>query len=784
MSSLNYIVAGELPISQNYKALKLKGLNYIQTRGGSNWTNLNPSDPGVTFLEELCYVLTELGYCSNFDIADILTDSAGNLIQENQFFLPQDILTSTSITMDDYRKYILNEVKEVQNVIINTSEVTGSINSVYTVYLKLSSKLDNNAARLAICRQVDYILNRSRNLGQRFTETVALTNKFFTVNGTINIEHPNDLDKVIWKLIEAGEKAIFPTVMPSAYASVIDWTTEINSIFDGPYLNNGYIKTDDLGNKKNQLYSFELVNVIKSIPEVKGVTRLYFGTPDDRKDKIQVDNNELITIDWLSSIEKGMLTLYANGQLLSVDLVNLKNNQLKRKDEIAPELDQKVTPIPSGTFRDINSYYSIQNTLPDVYSVGPNAIKPTDPPLVKAQSNQLKGYLTLFDQVLANQFSQLANLHALFSFKNSTTGTPSDLNTYFAKKDKLSTEGEEYPAIFKTFSPTYFYQSIYEIPDIRTLLKDYKTFDYSDEPLSFIERDTKSWKEYQEDPYNSYIHGLKNLMTIDSVNISRRNEILDHLLARHGEAPDIINQLILGSNYVGIVEVDAVVFKSLYLQNYAILSYNRPRAYSNLLASPLKTDYKGLEIPIREYDSDRNSIDFIVASEQIDKIERITDIDLQNFSTFELKMSLLFGFKPLYKDFILTNFENDLFQIQCLQINWLVSERKGVILIETILFSPSPDVVDLPDLLIFLPAYLEIFDTDAFKARLNLILDETIPINLTVSPIFIDENQLDKLIPLYIEWHNGMLYSGDLKSEIIVDSETGLVNYINKILNA
>jgi hypothetical protein len=783
MIDQNYIVAGELPIGLNYKALKLKGLNYIQQRSGSNWTNLNPSDPGVTFLEELCYALTELGYCSSFDIADILTNQAGNLIQENQFFLPQDILTSTAITISDYRKYILNAVPHIQNVAIKQVEITGSTNTAYQVYLQLPAKVKEPTVQNELCNQVNYSLNRSRNLGQRFLVPQVLNRVSFTVNGTINIKHPNDLDKVIWSISIAAEQAIFPTVKVSSYASVIDWTDEINTVFDGPYLNNGFIKTSSLGEKKDLFNSYDLVNVIKSIPEVKGVTRLFFGSTTDRKDIIQVNESELITFDWEKSIREGKLTIYANGQRLKVDAENVKNSQLKPRDQLAPELEQKITPIPNGTFRDINSYFSIQNTLPDVYAVGPNSIKPSDPPLVKAQSNQLKGYLTLFDQVLANQFSQLANLHNLFSFKNSTTGTPSDLHAYFAKKDKLSSEGEEYPAIFKTFSPTYFYQSIYQIPDVRCLLKDFKTFDFSEEPQTFIERDSKSWKEYQEDPYNSYIFGLKNLMTKDAVNISRRNEILNHLLARHGEATDTIDQLIQGSNYVGIVEVDAVVFKSLYLQNYAALSYNRPKAYSNRLASPLSTAYKQLEIPIRQYDDDRNNVDFIFASESIDKIERITAVDLQNFSTFELKMSLLFGFKPLYKDYILTNYENELFQLRCQQINWLVTERRGIILIESILFTPSPEINNFPDLIIFLPAYVELLNSDPFVVRLFLMMEESIPINLNVLPIYVDEYQLDELIPLYITWHNGMLYKGDLHSQLIQNTEAGLINFISSLLD-
>ena len=72
----------------------------------------------------------------------------------------------------------------------------------------------------------------------------------------------------------------------------------------------------------------------------------------------------------------------------------------------------------------------------------------------KANSRQLKGYLTLFDQVLANQFSQLSNVHNLFSFKNSVTGTPSDRIALYSSIDKLSKIDNSYFTKDKnTFDP-------------------------------------------------------------------------------------------------------------------------------------------------------------------------------------------------------------------------------------------------------------------------------------------------------------------------------------------
>ena len=44
-----------------------------------------------------------------------------------------------------------------------------------------------------------------------------------------------------------------------------------------------------------------------------------------------------------------------------------------------------------------------------------------------------------------------------------------------------------------------------------------------------------SWKRYKEDPYNPYAHHLMEIMEDDKEADGRRNKMLNHLLARHGE---------------------------------------------------------------------------------------------------------------------------------------------------------------------------------------------------------------------------------------------------------
>jgi hypothetical protein len=92
--------------SMDYELLRTEAISYIQRVGGKIWTDYNSHDPGITILEVLCYAITDLGYRSNFPIQDLLADESGSL--KNQFFPASKILPSTPVTINDYRKFLMD----------------------------------------------------------------------------------------------------------------------------------------------------------------------------------------------------------------------------------------------------------------------------------------------------------------------------------------------------------------------------------------------------------------------------------------------------------------------------------------------------------------------------------------------------------------------------------------------------------------------------------------------------------------------------------------------------
>ncbi|MEE1944504.1 hypothetical protein VRU48_05250 [Pedobacter sp. KR3-3] len=682
MNEMNYILNTPPPLSQNFKLLKDEGLRYIQQHVDTEWTNLNDSDPGITILEQLCFALTELGYCNNFTIADILTQESGRLQVTDQFYRPQEILTTSPVTLNDYRRYLIDLMPALRNVQVFPLHPSAFMQGVYSVYLLLDETAQYNAK--ALCNEAYFALQQRRNLGEVFLMPQVMPAKKHFITGVIVIEADKNQQEILANLDRRIADFIFPKAKQQGNKNLSEQEVSSNEIFNGPQLANGWILDEDLGDHQTTLSLVQLMQLIEGTEGVVAVSDLSL---DGLENLRLIAENAwcVMKIDWQQSLANG-LTIQVKGRPLALA------NSVFEIDPTA-SLQGKVNPIvvaesteieglPKSKFRDIGSYYSIQNTFPEIYAVGHDAIITNATPFQIAQSKQLKGYLTLFDQVLANQFAQLANVGTLFSFKNAQSALPADLENFHAHQSVYQKANQLYPAPYQSFAPTYFGQSVYDIPNIRGLLKNNQIFNYGIELETSKELDEKSWTAYKKDPYNPYIRGLMNLTATDEVDLPRRNEMLDHLLARHGESPMLIDQLIAGASYTGEKVKDTLIIKSLYLQNLGLLSYFKPKAYNFLIAEKLSDALPEKSAHQRCELFGRYAKDFLVDSGKIDAIEKLKPIDFSNYAALELKLNLLFGLNAHYNSFVTSYFDEEQALAAIRLSFWLSQYRKGFMMVE------------------------------------------------------------------------------------------------------
>ncbi|MBL4705800.1 MAG: hypothetical protein JKY54_14840 [Flavobacteriales bacterium] len=99
-----------LPESMDYDFLREKGIEHLQKLAGKIWTDYNTSDPGVTILEVMCYALTDIGYRTSFDVKDLITQdpSDSNAQAIENFFTARNIMTNAPVTIQDYRKLLMD----------------------------------------------------------------------------------------------------------------------------------------------------------------------------------------------------------------------------------------------------------------------------------------------------------------------------------------------------------------------------------------------------------------------------------------------------------------------------------------------------------------------------------------------------------------------------------------------------------------------------------------------------------------------------------------------------
>src|SRR6185369_441438 len=100
--------------AEDYEGLRKTGLGYIQQFSGKAWTDFNVHDPGVTIFELLCYALTDLSYRTSFPVADLLTDGDAKSPRHEDFYSARQILTTHPLTVNDYRKLILDSIPGIR----------------------------------------------------------------------------------------------------------------------------------------------------------------------------------------------------------------------------------------------------------------------------------------------------------------------------------------------------------------------------------------------------------------------------------------------------------------------------------------------------------------------------------------------------------------------------------------------------------------------------------------------------------------------------------------------
>lgn len=436
----------EIP-AVDFKKLLDEGISIVQQMAGERWTDYNIHDPGVTILEQLCYALTELGYRANFDFEDLLASQFNKDHTSDTYFSAARILPSSPITINDFRKILIDRVQGLRNIWILPLNMSGTSSLVKGMYIAFAE----SSPELITCKdETERIekdiwneISKYSNLAEAFEQVVILERIPMFVKAKIDITYEADVDMVHAQVLFNLSRSMTRPLQFKKLETLLESGKNVNEIFDGPRLHHGFVEDKDLVKKITIINSTTFITPIKNVAGISHIHELWVYSENIENEPSQTTppeadmvNAGAVSLDKIPVFAnpwdgKPMIRYYKNKTEIKPNVQKVKKiwDQLVEMARVTHNYSQSSyydLPVPKGESLSIGSYYSFQNHFPAIYGLGPMGLPPVLRDQKKIAVLQLKGYLMLFDQIMANYFAQLEHFSDLFSLD------PSVSQTYFA----------------------------------------------------------------------------------------------------------------------------------------------------------------------------------------------------------------------------------------------------------------------------------------------------------------------------------------------------------------
>jgi hypothetical protein len=308
---------------RDFDFLRRKGLEHIEAMSRKLWTDYNSHDPGVTILEALCYAITDLGNRIQFPIPDLLTTSEekGNGLKGN-FPTAKSILTTSAVSETDYRKLMIdiggvknafihvNKDQVIHRLCLKKSEADDddpwgklsykkdhsphydTVNSfalkgLYDIYFEpdhdiqlLEQESEERRNRIkGIAREIIERYHENRNLCEDLVHVQEVNYMDLLVCGDIEIERTANAAEVMTEIMFRVKEYLSPTVKRYALEDLLEQGLGVESIFDGPVLQNGFVPDEELEETaiKKEIYLSDFIRIVTEVPGVKSIRKLKWG---------------------------------------------------------------------------------------------------------------------------------------------------------------------------------------------------------------------------------------------------------------------------------------------------------------------------------------------------------------------------------------------------------------------------------------------------------------------------------------------------------------------------
>ncbi|NHB91622.1 hypothetical protein [Photorhabdus cinerea] len=443
-----------------FDTLLAQAKTVIEQQSGQHWSNTGESDPGITLLEACCYGASDLAYRHSLSLRDLLTPKPEEQTPNEGIFPkefgPQQMLTCSPITAEDYRRAILDLhysdpistrnsegyfffndaqlIREPKDQSYNywynktTREYSFippedgeqlTLRGNYWLYLLPSreTEIDNTQAQESLAA---FLIN-NRNLGEAVSKIIWLQPTDLPLQIDIELDDDvKDIAAIFAQVYMAAEQMVIEKPLRYTTQSMMEQGYSNEEIFSGPHLHHGWIpklpQTKDY-TASTVLNLSHLVNRLLAIKGIQSITRLTLGKHDEKITPLPSDKWSWIISQgyyprlWgndplgLITSPDSPLTITAKGGVTVV----VSKQQIEGKIIVPPLINTQPELLNWGKHRKVLDYYPVSNKLPACYKLQTYANT--------QEQVQLHQFMLPFEQMLANGCAELNLLPKLLAFK-------------------------------------------------------------------------------------------------------------------------------------------------------------------------------------------------------------------------------------------------------------------------------------------------------------------------------------------------------------------------------
>lgn len=562
-----------------FERLLAQGLRQLQQLSGKVWTDHNLHDPGITVLEQLCFALTEMGYRAELPIADHLAGPDGRIdFGALALHPPEEVLPCRATTLEDYRRSFLDRVSGLEEAQLRPSEASAWA-GVYRLRLKgaggasfAPDAWDEQALGRSQAHAVWRAYRAQRNLCEDLDPDCDLvTSRLHDLVADIEIQGQRDAAEIVADVYHRAARWIDrgPRLLPRA--DLLARGRTMDQVYDGPAALVGFVQdpgTDDPGSLR--LYLADLVNELRGIEGIKEVHDLALvaiAAPDTGREAPASGPPMRGSLAWAGAnwalrlrvpraTERPRVTLRRRALVVPLpgaDEIWRRVRNLRAADEALRKRQQadlrreEHEARPRGTYLPPTTHHSVQHDFPALYALGKHALPASATAQQRARVHQLRGYLLMFDQLLANGDAQLHHLRELFAVRGARTVAQGAMSS----GDGAIPAGDESAP---SDHQTYWWKTLEAegVPGLDEMLT---------QPAGAMARE---------------IVGFFDRSSM------RKSRLLDHLLALHGEALTQ-NALRQYCGHLRSDELDGLLLdnKARFLEGIVELSRDRAGAFDD-----------------------------------------------------------------------------------------------------------------------------------------------------------------------------------------------------------